>query len=149
MAVAVAMLPRWSVFLLFLFVLCISGAKVVTIDVRAAKSLIQTGSIYLDVRTVEEFKKGHVYADNVLNIPYMLNTPKGKVKNGAFLKEVSSACNKEDHLVVGCQSGVRSLYATADLLSDGFKNAKDMGGGYVDWVKNKFPVNIPEAKEEL
>ena len=50
MAVAVAMLPRWSVFLLFLFVLCISGAKVVTIDVRAAKSLIQTGSIYLDVR---------------------------------------------------------------------------------------------------
>ncbi|KAG5123626.1 hypothetical protein JHK82_030363 [Glycine max] len=124
-------------------------AKVVTIDVRAAKSLIQTGSIYLDVRTVEEFKKGHVYADNVLNIPYMLNTPKGKVKNGDFLKEVSSACNKEDHLVVGCQSGVRSLYATADLLSDGFKNAKDMGGGYVDWVKNKFPVNIPEAKEEL
>lgn len=50
MAVTVAMLPRWSVFLLFLFVLCSSGAKVVAIDVHAAKRLIQTGSIYLDVR---------------------------------------------------------------------------------------------------
>ncbi|RZC30315.1 Rhodanese-like domain-containing protein 17 isoform B [Glycine soja] len=118
MAVTVAMLPRWSVFLLFLFVLCSSGAKVVAIDVHAAKRLIQTGSIYLDVRTVEEFKKGHVDAVNVLNIPYMLNTPKGKVKNPDFLKEVSSACNKEDHLILGCQSGVRSLYATADLLSE-------------------------------
>ncbi|TKY70331.1 Rhodanese domain-containing protein 17 [Spatholobus suberectus] len=150
MAVSVnLLLPRWSAFLLFLFVLCSSGAKVVTIDVRAAKGLIQTGSIYLDVRTVEEFVIGHVDAVNIVNVPYMLNTPKGKVKNPDFLKEVSSACNKEDHLIVGCQGGVRSLYATADLLSDGFKNVKDMGGGYVDWVKNKFPVNIPGAKEEL
>ncbi|XP_020218080.1 thiosulfate sulfurtransferase 18 [Cajanus cajan] len=148
MAVPVALLPRWSLFL-FLFVLCSSGAKVVTVDVHAAKSLIQTGSIYLDVRTVEEFLKGHVAAANIVNVPYMLNTPKGKVKNPDFLKEVSSACNKEDHLIVGCQSGVRSLYATTDLLSHGFKNVNDMGGGYVDWIKNKFPVNIPLAKEEL
>ncbi|RDX88287.1 Rhodanese-like domain-containing protein 17 [Mucuna pruriens] len=149
MALSVSLLPRCSVFLLFLFVLCSSGAKVVTIDVHAAKGLIQTGSIYLDVRTVEEFEKGHVDAVNIINIPYMLNTPKGKVKNPDFLKEVSSACNKEDHLIVGCQSGVRSLYATTDLLSDGFKNVNDMGGGYVDWVKNKFPINVPLAKEEL
>ncbi|KAI5335203.1 hypothetical protein L3X38_025336 [Prunus dulcis] len=30
---------------------------------------------------------------------------------------VSSACNKEDLLVVGCQRGVRSISATADLLT--------------------------------
>lgn len=138
-----------ALFLLYVFVLCSSGAKVVTVDVKAAKGLIQTGSIYLDVRTVEEFHKGHVDTVNIVNVPYMLNTPNGKVKNPDFLKEVSSVCNKEDHLIVGCQSGVRSLYATTNLLSDGFKNVKDMGGGYVDWVKNKFPVIIPVAKEEL
>ncbi|KAK7367283.1 hypothetical protein VNO80_09292 [Phaseolus coccineus] len=149
MAFSVARLPRWSVFLLLLLVFCSSGAKVVTIDVRAAKDLIQTGSIYLDVRTVEEFSKGHVDAVNIVNIPYMLNTPKGKVMNPDFLKEVSLAYNKEDHLIVGCQTGGRSLYATSALLSDGFKNVKDMGGGYAEWVKNKFPVKIALAKEEL
>ncbi|CAI8588585.1 unnamed protein product [Vicia faba] len=127
----------------------ISEAKVVTIDVQAAKNLIQTDHVYLDVRTVEEFVKGHVDAAKIINIPYMVDTSKGRVKNQDFLKEVSSAFNKEDYVVVGCKSGVRSLYATSDLLVDGFKNVKDMGGGYMDWVRNKFPVKTPEAKEEL
>ncbi|CAK8540017.1 unnamed protein product [Lathyrus sativus] len=146
-------MTRFSAFLLlllhFLFALCSSGAKVVTIDVQTAKNLIQTGHVYLDVRTVEEFVKGHVDTAKIVNIPYMVDTSKGRVKNPDFLKEVSSAFNKEDHVVVGCQSGVRSLYATSDLLADGFKNVKDVGGGYMDWVRNKFPVNIAVAKEEL
>ncbi|XP_049357693.1 thiosulfate sulfurtransferase 18-like isoform X2 [Solanum verrucosum] len=92
-----------------------SGAEVVTVDVHAARQLIQSGHRYLDVRTEEEFKKGHV--DNSLNIPYMFNTPRGRVKNPKFIEQVSSACDKEEKLLVGCQSGVRSLYATTDLLN--------------------------------
>jgi rhodanese-related sulfurtransferase len=121
-----------------------SGAEVVTVDVHAAKDQIKSGHKYLDVRTVEEYKKGHVGADKILNIPYMFNTPEGRVKNPQFLNEVSSACNKEDHLIVGCQSGVRSLYATADLLSAGFKHVSDMGGGYLAWVENGFLVQKPD-----
>jgi hypothetical protein len=30
-------------------------------------------------RTVEEFKKGHVGSDKILNIPYMFNTPEGNL----------------------------------------------------------------------
>ncbi|KAK9990156.1 hypothetical protein SO802_025141 [Lithocarpus litseifolius] len=104
-------------FLLLLLIFCSSGAEVVTVDVHTTKDLINSGHKYLDVRTVEEYKKGHVGADKILNIPYMFNTPEGRVKNPLFLSEVSSACNKEDQLIVGCQSGVRSLSATADLLS--------------------------------
>ncbi|TKY55923.1 Thiosulfate sulfurtransferase 18 [Spatholobus suberectus] len=120
-----------------------SGPEVLTVDVLAAKGLIQTSHVYLDVRTVEEFQKGHVDAEKIINIPYMFNTPEGRVKNPEFLKEVSSACEKEDHIIVGCQSGVRSLYATADLLTEGFKDVSNMGGGYLDWVKNEFPVKAP------
>jgi len=29
-------------------------------------------------RTVEEFQKGHVDAEKIINIPYMFNTPEGK-----------------------------------------------------------------------
>ncbi|XP_045816519.1 rhodanese-like domain-containing protein 17 [Trifolium pratense] len=74
MAVSTKLLPRC---LAFLLVLSISRAKIVTIDVQQAKNLIQTGYIYLDVRTVEEFVKGHVDAAKIINIPYMLDTPKG------------------------------------------------------------------------
>ncbi|XP_061363744.1 thiosulfate sulfurtransferase 18-like [Gastrolobium bilobum] len=126
-----------------------SGTEVVTVDVIEAKGLIQTSHVYLDVRTVEEFRKGHVDAEKIINIPYMFNTPEGRVKNPDFLKEVSSTCKKEDHLIVGCQSGVRSLYATADLLAGGFKDVSNMGGGYLDWVKNEFPVKALVTKKEL
>ncbi|XP_050127495.1 thiosulfate sulfurtransferase 18-like isoform X3 [Malus sylvestris] len=96
---------------------CSSESEVVTVDVQEAKHLLESGYGYLEVRTEEEYKKGHVDTKKILNIPYMFNTPKGMVKNPQFLEEVSSACNKDDLIVVGCQSGVRSLYATADLLA--------------------------------
>ncbi|KAH8508226.1 hypothetical protein H0E87_010371 [Populus deltoides] len=94
-----------------------TGAEVFTVDVKATKGLLESGYTYLDVRTVEEYNKGHVDGEKIFNIPYMFNTPEGRVKNPNFLKEVSGVCKEEDKLLVGCQSGVRSLYATADLLS--------------------------------
>ncbi|XP_019261057.1 PREDICTED: thiosulfate sulfurtransferase 18-like isoform X3 [Nicotiana attenuata] len=93
---------------------CSGADPVVTVDVHAARHFLRSGHRYLDVRTEEEFKKGHV--ENSLNIPYMFNTPQGRVKNPNFLEQVSAACGKEEKLVVGCQSGVRSLHATTDLL---------------------------------
>ncbi|WJX55758.1 hypothetical protein P8452_41490 [Trifolium repens] len=141
MAISMNLLPHCLV-LLLLFVLCALGAKVVTIDVREARNLIQTGHIYLDVRTVQEFVKGpRVNSSKIINIPYMLDTPKGKVKNLYFLKECSSLCDKEDHLVVGCQFGLSSLHAASDLLDDGFKNVKHMDGGYKEWISKMFPIS--------
>ncbi|XP_059293046.1 thiosulfate sulfurtransferase 18-like [Lycium ferocissimum] len=131
-----------SLLLFVLLLFCSSGAEVVTIDVHATRHLLRSGHRYLDVRTEEEFKKGHV--ENSLNIPYMLNTPQGRVKNTKFTEQVSSACDKEDKLIVGCQSGVRSLYATTDLLTAEFKHVSNMGGGYVAWVDNGFAVNKPQ-----
>lgn len=120
------------------------GSEVVTVDVLAAKKLLGTTHRYLDVRTEEEFKKGHV--ENALNIPYMFNTPEGRVKNPKFMEQVMAACSKEDRLLVGCQSGVRSAYATSELLNADFKNVYNMGGGYLDWVDKGFPVKLQPAK---
>uniref|UniRef100_M0ZVR9 Senescence-associated protein n=1 Tax=Solanum tuberosum TaxID=4113 RepID=M0ZVR9_SOLTU len=47
-------------------------------------------------------------------------------------------------VVKGCQSGVRSLYATTDLLNADFKHVSNMGGGYLAWVENGFAVNKPQ-----
>ncbi|KAL8240513.1 hypothetical protein R6Q59_013868 [Mikania micrantha] len=126
---------------------CRSEPEVITIDVHKANHLLRNGDYrYLDVRTKEEFMKGHVDFDDALNIPYMFVTHQGRVKNENFLEQVLSLCNKGDHLVVGCQSGIRSVYASNILLEAGFKNVYNMGGGYVAWVENDLPVLTPKLE---
>ncbi|KAL7255662.1 hypothetical protein ACSBR1_009735 [Camellia fascicularis] len=105
--------------------------EVVTIDVHAAKLLITSGHRYLDVRTEEEFKKGHVDVENALNIPYMFNNPEGRVKNPKFMEQVLSVCKPDDHLVVD------------------FKNVCNMGGGYLAWVENGFAVTKPSEEKKV
>ncbi|KAK1296045.1 hypothetical protein QJS10_CPB15g00450 [Acorus calamus] len=142
--------------LLFLFHLglCRTQSEVLTVDVHSAKDLIRSSHRYLDVRTEEEFKKGHL--ENALNVPYCFFTPEGTVKNPKFLEQVAAVCNKDDFIVVqprlmtdngkflkGCKSGVRSLQASVDLLAADYKNVKNMGGGYAAWVDNGFTVKKP------
>ncbi|KAK2665560.1 hypothetical protein Ddye_004134 [Dipteronia dyeriana] len=105
-----------------------------SVDVHAAKDLLSSGHRYLDVRTTEEFNKSHV--DNSMNVPYLFKTQEGRVKNPEFLTQVSSICKKDDHIVVGCNSGGRSLNACVDLLNAGYERVKNMAGGYSAWVEN-------------
>ncbi|KAK3151915.1 hypothetical protein QOZ80_2BG0152020 [Eleusine coracana subsp. coracana] len=119
-----------------------SPATVVTVDVTAARELVASAGLrYLDVRTEEEWSKGHL--DNSLNVPYMFITSQGREKNPLFVEQVASLFTKEEHVVVGCQSGKRSELACVDLLAAGFKNVKNMGGGYAAWLQNGFPVHNP------
>ncbi|XP_008781000.1 thiosulfate sulfurtransferase 18-like [Phoenix dactylifera] len=135
-----------ALFLLFLWPpLSGSSEAIATVDVHAAKRLVYSGHRYLDVRTVEEFNKGHL--ENAINVPYLFFTPQGKEKNLKFVEQVSLVCDKDDHIVVGCLSGVRSLQAAVDLLDAGFKHVQNMGGGYAAWVENGFAVKKP--REEL
>ncbi|KAF8028113.1 hypothetical protein BT93_E0885 [Corymbia citriodora subsp. variegata] len=113
---------------------------VAIVDVYTAKGLLTVGHQYLDVRT-EEFKKSHV--ENAANVPYMFSTPDGRVRNPDFLAQVAAVCNKEDHLVVGCNSGGRSLRACVDLLNAGYKNVNNMEGGYSAWVDKGFAGDKP------
>lgn len=120
--------------------------QIITVDVHSTKDLIRSGHRYLDVRTEEEFKRGHVDVENCFNVPYMFFTPQGRVKNPNFVEQVSAVSGKDEHLVVGCQSGVRSVSATTDLLNAGFKNVRNMGGGYIAWKENEFSVKESEAE---
>ncbi|PQM34524.1 rhodanese-like domain-containing protein 19 mitochondrial isoform X1 [Prunus yedoensis var. nudiflora] len=115
---------------------------VASVDVYTAKGLLSVGHRYLDVRTVEEFNKSHV--ENALNIPYMFITEEaGRVKNPEFLTQISSILKKQDHLVVGCNSGGRSLKACVDLLNEGFQHVTNMEGGYCAWVDSGLAHDKP------
>lgn len=117
---------------------------VTTVDVvTAASELQQEKQVkYLDVRTEEEMSKGHLHGS--LNVPYMFLTPQGsREKNPEFVEQVASLFTKDQHILVGCQSGKRSELACIDLLAAGFRNVKNVGGGYLAWVDNGFPVHTP------
>ncbi|KAB1207504.1 Rhodanese-like domain-containing protein 19, mitochondrial [Morella rubra] len=117
-----------------------------TVDVHAAKDLLDSaGYRYLDVRTVEEFNKSHV--GNALNVPYMFFSQEGRVNNHEFLAQVAAICQKEHHLVVGCNSGGRSLRACVDLLNAGYENVTNMGGGYSAWVDSGLAGDDKPAEE--
>ncbi|KAL4187180.1 hypothetical protein AMTRI_Chr09g37820 [Amborella trichopoda] len=111
---------------------------VVTVDVHRAKNLLASGWRYLDVRTKEEFSEGHL--ENSLNVPYLFNSLQGREKNKQFVEQVKALCCKDDDIIVGCRSGVRSLSASEDLINAGFKHVRNMGGGYLAWVENGFQV---------
>ncbi|AQK42908.1 Rhodanese-like domain-containing protein 19 mitochondrial [Zea mays] len=130
---------------------------VVAVGVAAASDLIRSGGHrYLDVRTEEEFRSGHV--EDSLNVPYLFFTSQGKSifssnsgreKNPKFIAQVAAGFDKEDNIVVGCKSGVRSELACADLMAAGFRNVKNIEGGYTAWVESGLAVKKSQAQDEL
>ena len=76
--------------------------------------------IILDVRTVEEYKDGH--------IPRAICIP-----NEAIGTENSKKLpDKEQLILVYCRSGNRSKQASEKLVALGYTNVKEFGG-IIDW----------------
>uniref|UniRef100_A0A0D9WU96 Rhodanese domain-containing protein n=1 Tax=Leersia perrieri TaxID=77586 RepID=A0A0D9WU96_9ORYZ len=110
-----------------------------SVPVRVAYELQQAGYRYLDVRTEGEFAGGHPVG--AVNIPYMHKTGSGLTKNTHFLEKVLAIFGKEDEIIIGCQSGKRSLMAASELCSAGFIAVTDIAGGFSAWRENELPTN--------
>jgi hydroxyacylglutathione hydrolase len=76
--------------------------------------------VILDVRRADEYEAGHLRG--AINIAHTRLLPR--------LNDIP----KNKRLLVHCQSGSRSAYATAMLQSRGFE-AVQMEGGYQAWEK--------------
>lgn len=96
-----------------------------------AKRLLDGGGvIYLDVRTVPEFVNGHT--PSAVNIPVAeLNPQTGRMElNEKFLGVVSANIPPDAQLIVGCKTGGRSAAACEMLSQAGYKNLRNMVGGF-------------------
>jgi rhodanese-related sulfurtransferase len=87
-------------------------------------------SVYIDVRTEQEFLNGHVPGS--INIPVAWpNPPTGQMTlNPDFVKVVSTHFAKDVRIIIGCQSGGRSKFAAEILAKEGFQNVSNMQGGF-------------------
>jgi hydroxyacylglutathione hydrolase len=84
----------------------------------------------LDVRAASEYEQGHV--------PGALNIPLGAL--GSRIPEVPS----DRPIVVHCQSGSRSAIAASVLAAAGRHDVQDVVGGFTDWTRLGYPVEVEE-----
>jgi phage shock protein E len=86
------------------------------------KSLIQNGGIIVDVRTKDEYERGHIKGS--INIP--LNVLSGNM----------SKLKKDGAIITCCASSMRSASAKRTLKSSGFSQVYN-GGGWMS-LQNKI-----------
>ena len=97
------------------------------ISVEEAKALMGE-AVFLDVRTKDEFMRGHIPGTEFLQRGLLEVAVTGRIRD------------KEAHIVVYCGSGVRSGLATYTLKQMGYKNAENMRGGWNAWRRAGYPV---------
>lgn len=99
------------------------------VDPMGATTLINhEDALILDVRSIAEFKDGHIV--NAVNIP--LN---GLSSN---LKQLEK--HRGRPIVAVCRSGSRSGAACKVLRKQGFENVKNLRGGMMAWESANLPV---------
>ncbi len=82
--------------------------------------------MFLDVRTPEEYKAGHIEGAVLLPVQELEKR----------LNEVS----KDKRVYVYCHSGKRSAKASNILAGAGFNNIENVEGGIVAWKAAGYPV---------
>lgn len=85
----------------------------------------------VDVRTPEEFAKGHI--ENAQNIDW----------NGNDFREKIAAFDKSKPIFIYCLSGGRSASAASNMQKIGFSNLYELKGGIMKWRG----ANLPETNE--
>jgi len=99
------------------------------VSVSEAKDLLDKGGyIFLDCRTRKEFKMGH--------IPGAMNIPRGLLE----FKISKKIPDKNAKIAMYCKSGGRGCLATCTLCRMGYKNVKNMAGGWKAWEKAGYPI---------
>ncbi len=89
----------------------------------------ERGYVILDVRTAQEFAAGHI--QGAVNID--VNAPD-------FVQRVSENFRPDQHLLVQCRSGSRSVRACDKLEQAGFINLYNLEGGIRAWEASGRPV---------
>ena len=94
-----------------------------------ASELLAQGYVYVDVRSIPEFKEGH--PTGAENIPFTNDFP------AVFATRFPA---KDAKVVVGCKMGGRSQRAAELMASDGYSELVNVTGGFDQWLAMGLPV---------
>ena len=88
-------------------------------------------AIVLDVRTLDEFREGHI--EKSLNIDW----------NGNDFEKQVTKLDKSKPVLVYCLRGARSESAARKMRSMGFKEVFELKGGLAEWQASRMPLAHP------
>lgn len=95
----------------------------------------------LDVRTIDEYNKGHIEGAILADI------------SSNLFSEVTAKLDKDKPVFVYCLSGGRSSSAASQLKEMGFKSITNLSGGMLAWQSANLPVSTdgtsPKAAEGM
>jgi rhodanese-related sulfurtransferase len=87
-----------------------------------------SGSVYLDVRTPEEFAAGH--PAGAVNVPVLFFRAGQSTPNPDFVAAVQRLVPPDTTLLVGCQAGGRSQRGAEMLVAAGYRDVSNVRGGF-------------------
>ncbi len=111
-------------------------ATVTQISAKEAYARRERGEIeVIDVRGAGEYLEGH--------IPGVKNIPLG------YLAEHIGELPKDKPVAIHCQGGTRSLIGVSVLSKNGFKNAINLTGGFMEYEEANLPIERDQAIEPV
>ena len=115
--------------LLVAFLIEMKAQSVQNVDAIKFKQLIATeDAILLDVRTPQEYSRGHIQGSTAINIA----DPEFASRIGLLQKDKT--------ILIYCLSGSRSIAAANYMSQNGFKKIYNMQFGMMDWNQQRFAV---------
>lgn len=101
------------------------------VDVKTAHARqTQDGQVYVDVRSVPEFEKGHPAGARNVPLLHFDQSTGGMRPNPDFLAVMQANFAPEAPLLVGCQMGGRSAQAGQALIAAGYQDVTNVSGGF-------------------
>jgi rhodanese-related sulfurtransferase len=123
------------------------------VSVTQARELQDQGYTYVDVRSTEEFERGHPAAS--VNVPLIEPDPDTgqPAPNPDFVRVLADRFGQDAKLLLGCQVGGRSGRAAMMLRSMGFNHVVNVRGGFagtrdpmgrvdIGWADAGLPVEM-------
>ncbi len=109
------------------------SARIPAVTPREALELQGQGAVLVDVREPQEIAAG---------------TPEGALTLGRSYLELSiedKVPDKQSTLVVLCAVGERSLFAADGLMQMGYRDVRNLAGGFNRWKNEGIPFQIPRV----
>jgi sulfur-carrier protein adenylyltransferase/sulfurtransferase len=111
-------------------------AEIEEADPKRAQALVDEGALLVDVRERDEWTEGF--------IPGAVHVPRGHLESR--IEQV--APDRSRPIVVYCAGGSRSAFGAKTLEELGYEDVSSLAGGFTDWKRNGFPIDLPRALDE-
>jgi molybdopterin/thiamine biosynthesis adenylyltransferase len=109
-------------------------SRIEEVDPSAVREQLGNGAVVLDVREAEEWSTGHV--------PGAKHVPKSFLES----RIEGAAPDRDQHVILYCQSGNRSAWAARTMIDDlGYTNVESMTGGITLWKDRGYDVEQPRT----